>query len=491
MIRSVLSKPPAVSGREHEWRALARFAAMPDDGARLGIVYGRRRQGKTYLLDQLADVSGGFLFTAAQQSSVQNLAALGGAYSGYLGLEAPVRFQSWSAAVEALLRLGEARPEPTIVVIDEFPYLLDEAPELPSLIQAAIGPGSRSSTSGRTRLILCGSALTSMRSLLTGTAPLRGRASLEMVLQPFDYRESAEFWGLATDPDTAFHVNALVGGTPAYREMSGGSPSSTGLAEWVVDGLLDPASAMFREGNVLLYEQPGLIDPGLYFSVLGAVASGATRRSGIAAALGRPSGALAHPLAVLEELQLIERAEDALRATRPVYRVAEPIIRLSQLVIRPREARLVARQGRQIWEEAADTVSARIYGPHLEALAREWTSLHARHLGGAVSIASASTLRCRNHPGGHELDIVAIENLPNRKPRILAIGEAKATKRQIGVDEIARLEHIRTLLPPENTSEAPTLLLFAKSGFTEGASAEARSREDVQLVGLDRLYNGD
>src|SRR5712691_9392974 len=72
--------------------------------------------------------------------------------------------------------------------------------------------------------VLCGSAVTTMQALLSASAPLRGRAFLEMFVRPFGYREAADFWGVAHDPELAFRLHALVGGTPAYREMSGGPP---------------------------------------------------------------------------------------------------------------------------------------------------------------------------------------------------------------------------------------------------------------------------
>lgn len=493
MANEVIPKPAALSGREREWAALTRFSALADEGARLGVVYGRRRQGKTFMLDLLAQGTGGFMFTAPQQSSAQNLQMLGAAYAEHLGLADPVRFATWQAAFDALLRLGERRDEPTVVVLDEFPFLLDTEPSLASLLQIAIGPTARAFRAGRTRLILCGSALTTMRSLLVGTAPLRGRAVLELIVPPFTFREAAGFWGLDSDPDVAFRVHSLLGGTPAYKGMSGGVPSRADFGAWVAGGLLDPASALFREGNVLLYEQPGLVDPGLYFSVLGAIADGAARRSEIAGLLQRPDAALAHPLSVLEELQLIARSEDALRARRPVYRIAEPIIRFHQLVIRPREAVLAARGGARVWRDVADTVTSKVYGPHLEDLVREWVLAYASEstVGGQANEARSAVVACAQHRAGHEIDVVAVEDLPGSSRKVLAIGEAKATEKPVGDGELARLDHLRELLPPSKAPGEVRLLLFSRSGFTKELTQSAGRRRDVELIDLDRLYGGE
>jgi DNA-binding transcriptional ArsR family regulator len=330
-----------------------------------------------------------------------------------------------------------------------------------------------------------------MRRLLLGTAPLRGRATLELVMPPFGYREAADFWDLAHDPDLAFKVNALVGGTPAYRAMAGGTPARADFDDWVAGNLLDPASAIFREGSVLLYEQPDLAEASVYFSVLGAIADGAAKRSEIAGLLGRPDSALTHPLSVLEELRLVAKVEDALRPRRPIYELSEPIIRFHQLLIRPREHLLAAGAGARVWRDAADTVTSKIFGPHMESICREWVLLHASSqvLGGQPNEVRPATIACREHGVGHEIDLVALSEVPHEPKRVLAIGEAKATAKLVGDGELKRLEHLRDLLPGL-AGEQVKLLLFSRSGFTKELVAAAARRSDVELVDIERLYGG-
>src|SRR5215471_10901941 len=144
---------------------------------------------------------------------------------------------------------------------------------------------------------------------LGGTAALRGRASREMMIHPFGYRDSARFWEVAADPELAFRVNALLGGTPAYRDFCEGDQPRLAAAfdRWVVRKLLNPSTAFFREGRVLLAEEPELGELALYFSVLSAIAAGRTRRGQMADAIGRKESALSHPLSVLEGTRLIVR----------------------------------------------------------------------------------------------------------------------------------------------------------------------------------------
>jgi uncharacterized protein len=489
---TTIPKPSDLHDRVDEWEALVEFASDPDPGTVLGIVYGRRRQGKTLLLELLAEATAGFTFTGLQQANSQNLADLAAAYAGFAGVPS-AHFANWTDAVDALLTVGGRVGRPVPVVFDEFPYLVEQAPELPSVLQRALSPRGPARSSGQVRLILCGSAFTLMRGLLGGSAPLRGRARLELVIQPFNFRDAADFWGVLNEPELAFRLHSLVGGTPAYRAMCVDRPHSvTEFDDWVVRRLLSPASAMFREGSALLYEEPELGDAALYHAVLGAICGGASKRSDIAKLLGRPDSALSHPLHVLERVQLIRKVDDALRSHRPLYQVSEPLIRLQHLIIRPFEARLVGRARAHVWEQAAGTVDSLIYGPHLGVLARSWCTDHAdpETVGGLPSRCEPALVACREHKENHQLDLVVTADPPREKHRILAIGEVKATAWQIGLNQLQRLRHIRSLLPADALTGQPKLLLFSRQGFTPDLIAEARASAEVELIDLPRLYHG-
>jgi uncharacterized protein len=96
----------------------------------------------------------------------------------------------------------------------------------------------------------------------------------------------------------------------------------------------------------------------------------------------------------------------------------------------------------------------------------------------------------REHKENHELDVVVSADPPGEKSRVLAIGEVKATKWLVGLNQLERLRRIRSLLPIDAIDGEPKLLLFSRQGFTPELAAEARSRPDVALIGLHRLYHG-
>jgi hypothetical protein len=333
-----------------------------------------------------------------------------------------------------------------------------------------------------------------MTSLLAGQKALRGRVSLETLVRPFDYRQAAGYWGI-TDPQTAFLVDAVVGGTPGYRALLPGPAPHTPeqFEPWLFDGLLNPSSALFREADYLLTEDPAISDRALYQSVLAAIAEGHTTRRAVGSVLGRDDSALRHPLLVLERASFIRRDEDLWRARRPLLRLDDPYLRFHFAVVRRDLARFEARMTAAAWADGRSTFDAQVLGPHFEQLARTWTRTFASAttLGGQPSTIGFTQVNDAAARSRVELDVVAVAGNPNaNRPRILALGEAKGGTASRTVADLRKLERGRAILGEMARVDGAKLLVFSRSGFERDLLAVAADRNDVELVDLERLYQG-
>jgi uncharacterized protein len=481
-----LDKPDEIVSREREWRLLAEFLATDRAGSRLAVVYGRRRQGKTMLLQELATQLSCLYWEAAQQSRSQNLESFSAAWTTHSNAPGPIRFGSWEEALATVLSPSHGR---ATVLLDEVGYLVETAPEFPSLLQRHFGP--KQERDGVATVVLCGSIYAQMTKLLASGQPLRGRHSLVLDIGPFDVRTSAEFWGLASNPDAAFRLHALIGGTPAYLRFAGGNrPHHGNVDNWVVRYLLDASSPLFYEGQVLVAEDPTLADKSLYWSVLGAIADGYRRRSDLAAALGRSSGALAQPLDVLTAASWIEMRSDPFHPRYSSARITEPMLRMHRVVIAPERRRLSMGLASDVWTDAQARVARLIYGPHLEWMANDWIvrANDASIAGEAITSSGPGVLRSKGV--AHQIDIVAQAPDRNDVQRIRAIGEVKADGQPMGADQLARLDEI---VPKLGERGAPIVrrILVARRGFTSELRRVAKRRSDVELVDLHRVYGGE
>ncbi|MFJ3755379.1 ATP-binding protein [Streptomyces sp. NPDC090080] len=493
------AKPPRVFDRGAEWDALTAFADRPVPHAALGVLSGRRRMGKTYLLRALVEQCGGFYFGATDATEAESLRQFSAALAEHLGSPVPFSFATWDDAVTYLFGLaaagartpgGQASDAPFLVVIDEFPYLVRAAPELPSLIQRAIDQGQV--TESRMRLLLCGSAMSVMGGLLASSAPLRGRAQLELVVRPFGYRAAADFWGVATDPALAARLHAVLGGTPAYRRqfLADDVPAGLdGFDEWICRTVLSPFSPLFREARYLLAEEADIRDTALYHSVLAAVAQGNATRGGIAGYIGRKSVDISHPLNVLEDSHLLVREADIFRAGKSQYRITEPLITFYEAVMRPAWARLEAGQATEVWAQADRRFAAQVAGPHFEAMCRDYVLGPGRTLlstsSGEVGSGVVTDPKERRQI---QVDVAVVEQgSGGSRPSVALLGEAKWGT-VMGVNHLERLARARELLAARGMDTSHCgLACFSAAGFSDALRTEA-GRSGALLIGLDELY---
>jgi len=479
-------KPAHLFDRDAEWEGLVSFAADARPGATLGVVSGRRRQGKSYLLQALAAARGGIYFPALELTEAVSLRLFADELIRFSGSPVPP-FRDWLDAIPYLFRLTGDRAVP--VVIDEFPFLVKASPALPSIIQRELGPGGIGSAS-RARLLLCGSAMSVMGGLLSGRAPLRGRAGLELLVHPFGYRDAARFWEIS-DPRLAVLVHAVVGGTPAYRRELVREDTPADLADfdaWVIRTVLNPQTPLFREARYLLAEETEIRDPSLYHSVLAAVAEGNNTSGGIASYIGRKSNEVAHPLRVLEDCRLLIKEPDLFRSGRARYRIAEPLITFYQAIMSREWARLELGGGPAVWPGARARFLSQVTGPHFEAICRDYAiAADPGVFGGLPGEVGSGVVPDPANRTQIEVDVVVLAPAePGRPRKILSLGEAK-WDRVMDLRHAGRLHRARDLLAVKGFDTRDTMLsCYSGAGFS--LELQAAQSHDIRLVGLDQLY---
>lgn len=501
-----MERPLDLFDRVRQWDDLTAFVAPGDDGLRVGVVSGRRRQGKSFLLRRIARANAGLYHQAQELERTQALDRFGDDVAHALGLPSgQLRFTDWEAALRTALgypprsdtqpaAFAPAGPS-RILILDELPYLLGHSPEIPSVLQE-LHDEARDLALPTARVLVCGSALSIMTDLLSGTRPLRGRAHLDMTVQPFDYRTAADYWGLADSPELAFLTHTVFGGTAGYRSLVDQRPTSVEeFGAWLGGNVLNPAHALYGEKDYLLREDTNIGDKQLYNAILASVSVGNHTPKDIGGPLGRDTNSLRHPLGVLVDSGFLLKVDDQLTQRRPRYFLADPIVRFSEVVIGPYRPLLEEGGAAEAWKLAAPEVRSRIFGPHFEYLARVWTAQYSGDRWGGLALGEVGP-GVVNDPSGraqHEVDVVAVprgRRAHESSTPIVVLGEAKATRARRGPRDLARLEHIRNLLVERGRDAAGAhLALFSRDGFDHELTKTAFTRADVHLISLADLYS--
>ncbi|MBM4796670.1 ArsR family transcriptional regulator [Streptomyces sioyaensis] len=485
------AKPDQLFDRDVEWADLVGFVCDPRPGATLGLVSGRRRQGKTFLLEAIAKAADGFYFDGHAAAEAETLHRLAERFGEHTRATHPPHWQRWEDAVDALLALGDQHPTP--VIIDNFPDLVGPSPALPSVIHRAYRRLHQVRRHNRARLILSGGTPSLMRRLFSGPSSLHRIASLELLVRPFDFREAARFWGIRS-PQLAVQVHAVVGGTPAYRGDLVCDDAPAGPHDfdaWVCRTVLNPRVPLFWEARNLL-EEENHADRALSHSALVAIAAGRSTPGEIAECFGAQLTDVSHVLAVLQNRGLLHAEPDAFRPALTRYRIAEPLLAFEHAVAWPHRAAIEQGDTATVWQHARATFDSAVAAPRFAQICRDWATAYAgpgtfegdpeTAVRGAVSGPVGSTRL--------DVDVAVRGNVDGRPGALLSVGLARWNE-TMDIHHLERLRHILSVLSTSGEDVGGAVpACYSGGGFgPELRAAEARG--EVLLVDVDRLYHGE
>jgi len=259
------------------------------------VIYGRRRVGKTALIEKFLEGKKGVRLLAREESKTLQLNRFSSILAEFFGDEflkkAP--FRDWDGLLEYLAQ--KAEKERVVVAIDEFPNLLKEERGLPSILQDY---WNRKLSKTKLFLILCGSSISMMERVLGYRSPLYGRRTGQLLLKPFRFLDVFEY---VRDLRRAVEIYSVFGGTPAYLlEADPKKDIFTNLEK-----ILREDSFILRDVEFVLRQE--LTEPRYYFSILLSIARGNRRIGLISNDTGLGIGLVNKYLHVLADLQLVQR----------------------------------------------------------------------------------------------------------------------------------------------------------------------------------------
>ena len=298
--------------RVEEQKRFKRFLDIRE-GA-LACVYGRRRIGKSRLIEEVvAGRKDVVVFIAERSEAALQRSRLAADISALIPGFADVAYDNWSVMFD---RWQKDAPKGSVLVIDELPYLVERSPELPSVLQR-IADGLRSSGQ---KIILCGSSQRMMQGLvLNEDEPLYGRSREIVKLEPIHFRWMKDAFP-ALSAWERFCLYAVLGGVPRYWEVFQADDDI-----WTVlrEQVFSPQGLFHDEPNYVL--QDDLQDSVQATSVLSLVGRGVERLVEIAGRLQVPATALGRPIKRLMELGFVTReipfGSDAKSNKKTLYRI--------------------------------------------------------------------------------------------------------------------------------------------------------------------------
>lgn len=455
--------------RKPEIETLSGLYRLP--AAQFITLYGRRRIGKTALLQHWTEkvVKTDSLYLMARRSSshllLQEFSAALGRFMGLA--DTGFAFSDWN---NYFLQLGKiAERKRIVVVIDEFPYLVESVPEISGILQRAWDLALK-----RTKLFLAVSGSHYHMMIQEFTAekrPLFGRTTGQIFLNEIT-PDQLHFFLPRYGANQIVETYSVIGGVPKYLEMW---DDSKPVLKNIADALLSPVTLFRQEPMFLIQDE--IAEPRTYLAILEALGRGALTPKDISIATGIALSHIGNYLQTLLVLKFIRKiisltAEDPNATRMSHYEICDPYLRFYFRFIHPNLSLLEQnRNGKvvELIEQGFNNYAAQ-YG--FEEICRR----HVIKMGdkGNLPFCPENVGRLWNKQA--EIDVVAI----NKKEHVALVGECKWTQNKTG-EEVLNGLIAKTRKFPQFSSYKFHYALFSKAGFSKELYSRQK-REGIFLL---------
>ncbi|MCF0114600.1 MAG: ATP-binding protein [Erysipelotrichaceae bacterium] len=261
------------------------------------VMYGRRRVGKTTLLQKFAHENNAIYYPAQEKNDALNLREFSRIVQLHFENRFIAAFESWNDALEYI---GDKTTKRTALIIDEFPFIADENPTIKSIFQHIIDHKWKKNQN--IFLILCGSSVSFMESEVMGSkSPLHDRQTSSLEIKPFDYLESGLFFPEYGVEDKLL-AYGILGGIPRYLE---GFDASKSIEHNIAEKILKNGAYLHDEPSNLLKAE--LRETNVYNSILTAIANGRNRVSEIGDYIHEDVSKVSKYMITLQTMRLVKK----------------------------------------------------------------------------------------------------------------------------------------------------------------------------------------
>jgi len=440
------------------------------------ILYGRRRIGKTELINQFCKDKPHIYFLADKRGTLINAREFAANSARYFNDITP-EVRNFDDAFIYILKRTEDRK--LIVTIDEFAYLVEKDDSIPSVFQKIVDVHLKGTN---VYLILCGSSISMMEGILGYRSPLYGRRTGQWKVTPLRFRDS---WSFLPRYSLEEFIEAfsVVGNIPAYLLQF---DDSADIYENIEKRILGKGNPLYDEVEFILRAE--LREPSVYMSVVEAIANGATKVTEIANRCHINTKDIPKYLQVLQRLQLVHRVvpvtERKPKTKKAIYQISDNFFRFWFRFVYPNRSDV---EGGEV-DRALSKIRAE-FNPYVgmifEQVCREFLVEVNHRAGLPFHFTKIGTWWGHFREDGVrkeiEIDIVAL----NEDTRDILFAECRWQKnKKVGINTYHNLMEKSTRVEWHNDKRKEYFALFSKAGFTPGLKKE---KENVILFDLKEI----
>ena len=438
------------------------------------VMYGRRRVGKTTILQEFAEHSNSIFFPAREKNDALNLDDFSKVVQYHFDHNFIASFSSWEDAFNYISSKVEQR---TTIIIDEFTYIIKENPSIKSILQHVIDLSWKNKN---IFLILCGSSVSIMENDVMGRkSPLHDRQTSSLEIKPFDYLESSAFFKSYTNEEKLL-TYGILGGIPRYLEAF---DSNISIQKNIETKIIRNGAYLHEEPDNLLKAE--LREINVYSSILSAIANGRNKIIDIANFIHEDRTKVAKYLITLQTLRLIEKrvpCGEPETSKKSIYVIKDNFFKFWFRYEFTNNSYYAMLGAKEASKEIMDDIS-NLMGDAFEDICKEYIIRLAKqrklpfipyHLGkwwGTNPVIKAQD----------DVDLLAIDKTGKKAIFI----ECKFTSQPMPYDEYEDLVTATKAFP---NIEEKHLWFISKSGYTKSVVEQAK-KDHATLLTIDDLFN--
>ena len=441
------------------------------------VIYGRRRVGKTALINEFCRNKPTIFFSALNSTAKENLEVLSKIIYEYKNLHsdsgnAPI-YPDFDAAFAEITRLSEN--ERLIFVIDEYPYLAKADNSVSSRLQHII---DHVWSDSKLFLILCGSSMSFMEYQVLGyESPLYGRRTAQFKIQSLTYKEITAF-----NPSLSLENQALLygitGGIPHYINKLDVRNS---IDNALIENLFDSSSYLFEEPENLLKQE--LREPATYNSIISAIAGGSSKLNEIATKSGIENAICAKYLKVLLDLGIVKKETPITEKStkKTIYQLGDNFFRFWYRFVPMNITAIISGRIEKSYSNTVKRYFSDYMGLVFEQMCRDYLLYYAEDM--PIILSDIGQWWGTDNTAKKEIQIDIVGTSADSNEYI--IGSCKYKNEKIGIDELELLRHYAAVFGKGSRYH---FYIFSKGGFTDSL-LELGKKGDVTLITLEDIYH--
>ncbi|MCD8110319.1 MAG: ATP-binding protein [Clostridiales bacterium] len=463
-------------GREREMEQLQKLS--DSGGFEFLVMYGRRRVGKTTILQEFSCNHDVVFYSAQEKNDSLNLQDFSKSLQLHFDKQFIAPFTSWENALSYITNKTAERK--TILIIDEFPFMAGPNPSIKSIFQHEIDHHWKELN---LLLILCGSSVSFMLNDVMGyESPLYGRATSSMEVQPFDYYDSARFFpGYSIEEKLIAY--GILGGIPRYlNEFSDKRSIRENLEQKILE------NGAFLNDEPLMFLRMELREPVIYNSILEAISRGYNKVTKIADCIHEDKSKCSKYISTLQAIRLIEKqvpCGEPENGKRTIYALTDNFYRFWYFYIFTNKSYYEILGASDAADEIMDNISD-FMGLAFEDICRQYLIRQAK-LRKLPFVPAYIGKWWGNNPAiraQDDIDLLALDK--NRTEGIFC--ECKFKNRPMPMEEYDDLITAAQAFP---VGMKKHFVFISKSGFTAPVQRRAAEEGTVLLTAEDLFMHGE